>query len=96
MKKILGVALTEKGVLKPSVRTAIKNKDVAELQGIIDTMGFEYCADKNAFVLTRSDANGNEIYTVLSMTVSTTHPSNLAERKGKPKKASVKEEIEIE
>ena len=94
MKKICGVALTEKGVLKPSVRTAIKNKDVAELQGVL--VDFEYVAEKGAFVMTRVDNDGNEIYTVLNMTVSTTHPLNLAERKGKPKKASTKEEIEIE
>lgn len=96
MKKIFGVALTDKGVLKPAVRTAIKGKDVEELSNILADYGYEYCADKGAFVLTRADNNDNEIYTVLTMTVSTTHPSNLAERKGKPKKASTKEEIEIE
>lgn len=95
MKKINGIALTEKGVLKNAVRTAIKDKDTAVLEGVLAELGFEYVADKNAFVLTRVDEKGSNVYTVLTMTVSTKHPNELAERKSKPK-ASTEKDIEIE
>lgn len=95
MKKINGIALTEKGVLKNAVRTAIKEKDTAVLVDALTDLGFEYVEDKNAFALTRVDENGSNVYTVLTMTISTKHPSDLAERKSKPK-ASTEKDIEIE
>lgn len=95
MKKINGNALTEKGVLKAQVRNAIKEKDTAELESVLAELCYYYVADKNAYVQTRVDENGVNVYTVLTMTVSTKHPSNLAERKAKPK-AKATEEVEVE
>lgn len=95
MKRINGNALTEKSVLKAQVRNVIKEKDTAELEPVLADLGYDYVADKNAYVQTRVDENGVEVYTVLTMTVSTKHPSNLAERKAKPK-AKATEEVEVE
>ena len=95
MKRINGIALTEKGVLKAQVRNAIKDKEVGYLTPNLEDMGYEYVESKNCYVQTRVDQNGTEVYTVLTMTVSTKHPLNLAERKAKPK-ASATEDIEVE
>lgn len=88
--------LTEKGVLKNGVRTSIKGHDSVKVADTLETLGFEYVADKNAYVKTRVDMNGVEIYTVLTMTVTTKHPSDLAERKPKAKTPSDPNSIEIE
>lgn len=88
--------LTEKGVLKNNVRASVKEHDSKKVADTLNTLGFEYVADKNAYVKTRVDMNGVEIYTVLTMTVTTKHPSDLAERKPKAKKASEPSAIEIE
>lgn len=94
MKQIKGNALTEKGVLKAQVRDTIKTIDSKELSSNLEDLGYEYIPNKNAYVLTRVDTNGNNVYTILSMTVSTKHPTELAEKKSKPKaKAEV---VEIE
>lgn len=95
MKQIKGIALTEKGVLKAQVRNAIKDIDNAELENVLTDLGYDYVADKNAYVQTRVDSNGTEVYTVLTMTVTTKHPTDLAERKAKPK-AKATESVEIE
>ena len=95
MKKINGIAITEKGVLKNAVRTSIKAKDTAILVDALADLGFEFVEDKNAYVLTRVDNNETPVYTILTMTISTKHPSDLAERKSKPK-ASKEEDITIE
>lgn len=96
MKHINGIALTEKGVLKTAVRNAIKSKDNAELEPVLTEIGFDYVEDKNAYVLVREDNNGNAVYTVLTMTISTKHPSELAERKPKAKKPTENQEVEVE
>jgi hypothetical protein len=96
MKHINGIALTEKGVLKTAVRNAIKSKDNAELEPVLTEIGFDYVEDKNAYVLAREDNNGNAVYTVLTMTISTKHPSELAERKPKAKKPTESQEVEVE
>jgi hypothetical protein len=96
MKHINGIALTEKGVLKTAVRNAIKSKDNAELEPVLTEIGFDYVEDKNAYVLAREDNNGNAVYTVLTMTISTKHPSDLAERKPKAKKPTESQEVEVE
>lgn len=96
MKHINGIALTEKGVLKTAVRNAIKSKDNAELEPVLTELGYTYVEDKNAYVLEREDNNGNLVYTVLTMTISTKHPSDLAERKPKAKKPSESQEVEVE
>lgn len=96
MKHINGIALTEKGVLKTAVRNAIKSKDNAELEPVLNELGFEYVEDKNAYVMAREDQNGNLVYTVLTMTISTKHPSDLAERKPKAKKQTESQEVEVE
>lgn len=88
--------LTEKGVLKNNVRASVKAHDSEKVADTLNTLGFEYVADKNAYVKTRVDMNGVEIYTVLTMTVTTKHPNDLAERKPKAKKASEPSAIEIE
>ena len=96
MKKINGIALTEKGVLKTAVRNAIKSKDNAELEMVLAELGYTYVEDKNAYVVTREDNNGNAVYTVLTMTISTKHPSDLAERQPKAKKPTESQEVEVE
>ena len=96
MKHINGIALTEKGVLKTAVRNAIKSKDNAELEMVLVELGYTYVEDKNAYVLTREDNNGNAVHTVLTMTISTKHPSDLAERKPKAKKPNESQEVEVE
>lgn len=96
MKKINGIALTEKGVLKTAVRNAIKSKDNADLEPVLTEIGFDYVEDKNAYVMTREDQNGNLVHTVLTMTISTKHPSDLAERKPKAKKPTESQEVEVE
>ena len=96
MKQIKGIALTEKGVLKNAVRSAIKERDNAELESVLNDLGYEYVENKNAYVQTRVDQNGNEVYTVLTMTISTKHPSDLAERKSKPKAKATDNEVEVE
>lgn len=96
MKKINGIALTEKGVLKTAVRNAIKSKDNAELEMVLAELGYTYVEDKNAYVVTREDNNGNLVHTVLTMTISTKHPSDLAERKPKAKKPTESQEVEVE
>lgn len=95
MKQIKGIALTEKNVLKAQVRNSIKEIDNAHLNPVLADLGYEYVADKNAYVQTRVDQNGTEVYTVLTMTVSTKHPSELAERKPRAK-AKATEEVEVE
>lgn len=96
MKKINGIALTEKNVLKTAVRNAIKSKDNTELNPALTELGYEFVEDKNAYVLTREDQNGNLVHTVLTMTISTKHPSDLAERKPKAKKSTENQEVEVE
>ena len=95
MKQIKGIALTEKGVLKAQVRNAIKDKEITHLTPALAEMGYEYVESKNCYVQTRVDSNGTEVYSVLTLTISTKHPTNLAERKAKPK-ASATEDIEVE
>jgi trigger factor len=66
------------------------------LDAAIVESGYEYVEDKNAYVMTREDQNGNLVHTVLTMTISTKHPSDLAERKPKAKKPSENQEVEVE
>ena len=96
MKTIKGIALTEKNVLKTAVRNAIKSKDNTELEPVLTELGYEFVEDKNAYVLTREDQNGNLVHTVLTMTITTKHPSDLAERKPKAKKSTESQEVEVE
>lgn len=96
MKTIKGNALTEKNVLKTAVRNAIKAKDTAELETVMSDLGYDYVAEKNAYVQTREDAHGNQVHTVLTMTISTKHPSDLAERKPKAKKSADTDTVEVE
>lgn len=96
MKHINGIALTEKGVLKTAVRNAIKSKDSAELENVLLELGYTYVENKNAYVLTREDNEDNAVYTVLTMTITTKHPSELAERKPKAKKSTESQEVEVE
>ena len=95
MKQIKGIALTEKSVLKNAVRNSIKEIDNASLEPVLEDLGYEYVADKNAYVQTRVDQNGNLVHTVLTMTITTKHPNDLAERKPKAKAKST-ESVEIE
>ena len=88
--------LTDKGVLKNGVRTAIKDNDSGKIATALEDLGYEYVADKNAYVKTRYDVNGVAIHTVLTMTVTTKHPSELAERKPKAKTPSDPNAIELE
>lgn len=96
MKNIKGIALTDKGVLKTAVRNAIKTKDMDEALTALSALGYEYVEEKNAFVQAREDIKGNLVYTVLTMTVSTKHPSELAERKPRAKKNSSPDTFEVE
>ena len=71
MLKINAVAVGEKGVLKGGVRTAVAEKDTNELREILNGSEFEYNQDTNTFVKSRVDNNGNNVYTRLTLVVST-------------------------
>lgn len=88
-------ALTAKGVLSAKVREAIKSNDSNAVATALEGLGFEYVKEKNAFVKARA-AQDATVYTILTMTVSTLHPMDAAERKSKPKKAVENVEIEID
>ena len=88
--------LTEKGVLKAHVRNQIKTNDYNKLVEVLAELGYEPVKEKNAFAKARQDKDGNVVYTTLTMAVSTKHPSELAEKKSKPKAKAEIEEIEVE
>lgn len=97
MRKINGVALTDKKVLKQSVRELIQKKDLNAVANSLLQLGFEEVEGKNCLVLMREDNNGDTVYTTLTMTVGTTHPLDKAQKKSKPKaKATEKQEILLE
>lgn len=93
-KKIYGVALSDKNVLKGAVRSAITENVVSELFGVLSRMGYEK-GDKNNWSLEYVDNNGNKVYAILDLTVSTTHPNDRATKKT-TKKSKVAETFTIE
>lgn len=95
MKNVKGIAVTEKGALKPLVRNKIKSLDLNAVAELLADYGFTIVEGKNAVALERKDENDNSIYTVLTMTISTLNPTAKAERVYKSK-AKPTETIEIE
>lgn len=93
-KKINGVVLSDKNVLKGAVRTAIAEDVVRELNSILSVNDFEK-GDKNNWSLEYVDNNGNTVYAILDLTISTTHPNDRATKKP-TKKAKVVETFTIE
>lgn len=93
MKKISGIATTEKGALKNAVREGI----VAKVNNLIATdlsnKGFEAFPDNKAMALVYEDKMGTKVYATLTLTVSLLAPNEKAKR-SKTKKSSV-ENIEI-
>lgn len=84
MAKIKGVALTEKGQVKPLVRDNVS--EFVRKQALKGINGAEIVeGKKNLLVVSHSDSKDNDFYTTITFTTSATHPSNLAERKSKPK-----------
>lgn len=91
-KKINGNVLTEKGVVKTKVRETIVNAESKR----IESLGFERVDNKNLYVSDYVDSQGNEVYAVLELRVSTIHPTNLAPKKSHKKSSSgTKETFEI-
>ena len=93
MKKINGIAISEKGALKNAVRVGIVEKVVGSVD--LTSLGFEYDSDKKAYYQTYEDKAGNKVYAVLTLTVGTKAPSEKAVRKSSHKKVT-HEEITID
>lgn len=91
--KIKNVALTEKGNLKPVVRTEMA-KYVAGNPDIFATA--EKVEGKNTYFIPVTDVEGNVFYINFDVTVTTKHPADRAERKATPKAKVEAEAIEIE
>lgn len=91
--RIKNVALTEKGNLKPVVRTEMA-KYVAGNPDIFATA--EKVEGKNTYFIPVTDADGNVFYINFDVTVTTKHPADRAERKATPKAKVEAETIEIE
>ena len=71
MAQIKGIALTEKGVVKPAVR-----KGICETQAPkIESIGFEKLEDKNVFYKEYVDIKGKKVYATITLTVGTTNPT---------------------
>lgn len=85
-KSINGIVLTEKGALKNAVREAIVAKAVPSIETALADLDFSK-DKKNSFTCTYVDAQGNEVYATLTLTVGTTAPDERKERKTTKKKA---------
>ena len=87
MRTINTSAVSEKGALKPAVRTAVNEKVLPEVAEVLADLGFEYFADKKAFALPMRDSSGNTIYFTLTSTVGLKSPAEKAEKKHSAPKA---------
>lgn len=92
MAKINGIALTEKGQVKPLVRDNLSGH--VRKQVLVSVKGAQSVeGKKNVLVVEHTDIADNTIYTTITFTTSAKHPSDLKERKPKVSKS---EPIEIE
>lgn len=92
MKKINGIALTEKGVVKTQVREIATDLVVKTMEGV---EGFEYFEHEKAWALPVKDKNGNIVYATLTLTVGTKAPNEKAKRKPRTPKEKVVDNVEI-
>lgn len=91
--RIKNVALTDKGNLKPVVRTEMA-KYVAGNPDIFANA--EKVEGKNTYFIPVTDAEDNVFYINFDVTISTKSPYDRAERKSTPKAKVEAEVIEIE
>lgn len=87
MRTINTVALSDKGALKPAVRTAINSQFLPQVAEVLGELGFEYFADKKAYALPMQDTSGNIVYLTLTATVGLKSPTEKAEKKHSAPKA---------
>jgi hypothetical protein len=93
MAKVKGIALTEKGSLKPLVRDHLSEYVFKQIANLVPNV--EVVADrKNVLCVSHTDLKGNNIYTTITITTGIKHPSEMADRKSRAK-ATV-ETIEFE
>lgn len=86
MKKINGIALTEKGKVKQALRNAIAENERATLDNLQD---YERIGNSNVYVKTFEDNKGNKVYSVLTLTITEINPDKPKE--SKPRKSRAKE-----
>ena len=97
MKRINTVAVSDKGALKPAVRTAVNDNVLPQVAEVLAELGFEYFADKKAFALPLRDASDNVIYFTLTSTVGLKSPVEKAAKKpSAPKAKAETPAVEIE
>lgn len=87
MLKIQGNILTPKGQLAPKARDLITNRLINDF----DATGWERVPDQKAWQMQFVDSNGNVVYAVLELKVTTNNP---AEAKATAKASKPKEVIE--
>lgn len=87
MLKIQGNVLTPKGQLAPKARDLITNRIINDF----DATGWEPVEGQKAWQMTFQDSNGNVVYAVLDLRVTTNNP---AEAKTKAKTSKATEVIE--
>ena len=93
MRKINTVAVSDKGALKPAVRTAVNAKVLPEVAEVLADLGFEYFADKKAFALPLKDEAGNTVYFTLTSTVGLVSPADKAVKKNSTPKAKAESPV---
>ena len=97
MKRVNITAVSDKGALKPVVRTELNKHILPQVAEVLADLGFEYFADKKAFALPVRDASDNEIYFTLTSTVGLKSPAEKAAKKSSAPKAKVETPaVEIE
>lgn len=92
MKRLNGIALTEKGVVKTQVREMATNLVVKTMAGV---EGLEYFEKEKAWALPIQDKSGNVIYATLTLTVGTKAPNEKAKRKPRTPKEKEVDNVEI-
>lgn len=93
MKKINTVALSEKGALKPAVRTAINGDYLPQIADALEPLGFTFNAEKKAYDSEFVDTNGNSVYLVLTATVGLKASADKAVKKPSTRKTTVEKEV---
>lgn len=97
MKRVNITAVSDKGALKPVVRTELNKHILPQVAEVLADLGFEYFADKKAFALPVRDASDNVIYFTLTSTVGLKSPADKAAKKpSAPKAKAETPAVEIE
>lgn len=86
-------ALTEKGQIKPAVRTKVAAFVDSNRELFAEATKIE---GKNSYVLPVLDAEGNTFYVNFDVTISNKSAADRVERKSTPKRAAEPETIDIE